>query len=216
LNTVLVDLDGTITDPAPGIIGAFQYALEHLGVRVPDAHDLGWVIGPPLRSSFAKLIGPRQDVEEAVRLYREHYGAGGLFKATVYAGMADALEGIRGCSARLFVCTSKLTVFAQRIVEHFGIGAVFDGIYGTDLEGRFDDKGDLIGQMLSVEGIDPARTIMIGDRASDVAAASRHGIPTIGVTWGYGGIEELTKAGAALLCDAPDQLAPTTCDLLRR
>ena len=213
--TLLVDLDGTITDPAPGMIGAFRFALERMGVTPPPTEDLLWIIGPPNRLSFPKLLRPDQDVEEAVRLYRERYGAGGLFEARVYDGMPEALQALRSLPARLFVCTAKPHVFAVPILERFGLTSVFTGIYGPDLEGRLDDKGLLIGRMIEEENIDPARTIMVGDRANDVRAAARHGIPTVGALWGYGGREELTEAGAAALCQSPGDLFSTVMDLAR-
>jgi phosphoglycolate phosphatase len=213
--TLLVDLDGTITDPAPGMIGAFRFALERMGVTPPPKNDLHWIIGPPTRLSFPTFLRPDQDVEEAVRLYRERYGEGGLFEARVYDGMPDALQALRELPARLFVCTAKPPVFAVPILEHFGLTSVFTGIYGPDLEGRLDDKGLLIGRMLEAERIDPVRTVMIGDRANDVRAAARHGIPTVGALWGYGGREELTEAGAAVLCEAPYRLLASVTELMR-
>jgi phosphoglycolate phosphatase len=99
-------------------------------------------------------------------------------------------------------------------VEHFGLVNFFDGLYGAELEGRFDDKGDLIGHIMEVEGIEPGRTVMIGDRHHDVVAAARHAIPCIGAVWGYGGLDELTTAGAARLCDRPHQLSATVGELL--
>jgi phosphoglycolate phosphatase len=213
--TLLVDLDGTITDPAPGMIGAFRFALKRLGVPPPPVEDMRWIIGPPTRLSFPKFLRPDQDVEEAVRLYRERYGADGLFEARVYDDMPEGLQALRELPARLFVCTAKPPTFAVPILEHFGLGSVFTGIYGPDLAGRFDDKGLLIGHMIEVENIDPTRTIMIGDRANDVRAAARHGIPTVGALWGYGGRDELTEAGAAVLCEAPGDLLASVKQMVR-
>jgi phosphoglycolate phosphatase-like HAD superfamily hydrolase len=147
-----------------------------MGVACPPAEDLTWVLGPPSRRSFPKLIGPERDVEEAVRLYREHYEANGLFNGAVYPGMAQALTTLHALPARLFVCTAKPQGFAEKIIAHFGLAHLFDGIYGVDLEGRLDDKGLLIEHIIGVEQIDPARTIMVGDRANDMLAAARHGI----------------------------------------
>ena len=113
--TLLVDLDGTITDPAPGMIGAFRCALERMGVTPPPADNLFWIIGPPTRLSFPKLLRADQNFEEAVRVYRERYGAGGLFEARVYDGMPEALQALQALPARLFVCTAKPHTFAVPI-----------------------------------------------------------------------------------------------------
>jgi phosphoglycolate phosphatase len=211
---ILVDLDGTIYDSAPGIIGSYQHALRCLGAECPPAEDLTWVVGPPLRRSFPKLIGPNQNVEEAVRFYREHYPQNGLLCGTVYQGMHEALTALYALPARLFVCTAKPQGFAERIIEHFGLGHLFEGIYGADLEGKYDDKGLLIEHIIGVEQIDPTRMVMIGDRANDMLAASRHAIPGVGALWGYGNEAELMEAGATIVCPTPNDLVGTVRDLL--
>jgi len=206
MDTILVDLDGTLTDPAAGIIAAVRHAIAQMDATPPLAEALRWVIGPPLRQSFPRLLGDGHDVEAAIGHYRDHYGAGGLFEAAVYDGIFDALAVLRDRPARLLVCTAKPQHFAERVLDHFDLSARFDAIYGPDLEGRLDDKGDLIAHMIEVEGFDPGRAVMIGDRGSDVFAAKRHGIPTVGVLWGYGSREELVDAGAAALCAEPAAL----------
>jgi phosphoglycolate phosphatase len=185
-----------------------------MGVECPPVEDLTWVVGPPSRRSFPKLLRPDQDVEEAVRLYREHYEANGLFNGTVYPGMQDALMALYTLPARLFVCTAKPQGFAERIIEHFGLGHLFERVYGADLEGRFDDKGLLIEHITGVEQIEPSRMVMIGDRANDMLAAARHAIPAVGALWGYGSEEELIQAGAAILCSSPGDLIGAVRDIL--
>jgi phosphoglycolate phosphatase len=211
---ILVDLDGTIINSGPGIIGSYQHALRCMGVDCPPAEDLTWVVGPPSRRSFPKLLGPDQDVEEAVRLYREHYGEHGLLNATVYPGMQEALTDLYALPARLFVCTAKPQGFAERIIEHFGLRHLFEQVYGADLEGKFDDKGLLIEHIIGVEQIETSRMVMVGDRANDMLAAGRHAIPAVGALWGYGNEAELTEAGATVLCPSPDDLVTTVRDLL--
>ncbi len=212
---ILVDLDGTIVNSAPGIIGSYQHALRCMGVECPPADDLTWVVGPPSRRSFPKLIGPDQDVEEAVRFYRAHYEATGLFNGAVYPGMRDALTSLYALPARLFVCTAKPQGFAERIIEHFGLGHLFEGVYGADLVGKFDDKGLLIEHIIGVEQIKPSRMIMVGDRANDMLAAAQHTIPGVGALWGYGSKDELTAAGASVLCVTPDDLVDAVQDLVK-
>ena len=212
---ILVDLDGTIVNSGPGIIGSYQHALRCMGVECPPAEDLTWVIGPPSRRSFPKLIRPAQDVEEAVRLYREHYAEYGISNGTIYPGMQEALTELYALPARLFVCTAKVQSFAECIIEHFGLGRVFERVYGADPDGKFDDKGLLIEHIIGVEQIDPTRMIMIGDRANDMLAASRHAIPGVGALWGYGDEAELIEAGASTLCPSPYGLAATVRSLLQ-
>jgi phosphoglycolate phosphatase len=202
---LLVDLDGTLVDPGPGIMGSARHALTALGRPCPPDADLRWIIGPPLRQTLATLLGPDIDGEHAVSLYREEYGRKGLYEAQVYEGVPEALEALRAEGHRLRLCTAKLTVFAQRVVDHFGLSSWFDAVHGSEPGGRLDDKGDLIAHILAALP-DERAVCMIGDRRHDVAAAARHGLPTVGVLWGYGDAEELRGAGAARLCERPADL----------
>ena len=205
-SALLVDLDGTLTDPAEGIIGCFRLALEAMGRKPPPAADLGWIIGPPLRGCFAKFLGDEGDPEEALKIYRARYGTVGLFEAVVYDGVDEALTELRAGGARLFLCTAKPIVYAERILRHFNLDGHFEAAYGDELGGRFQDKADLVAHILDAERLSSADCSMWGDREHDVLAASRHGIPTIGALWGYGGAAELRAAGAAVLCESPSQV----------
>lgn len=204
--TLLFDLDGTITDPKPGIVASFRHALAALGLKAPSPDGLDWIIGPPLRMSFPEAGVPAHQVEAALGHYRTFYAAGAMFEAPVYPGMTEALDAFAAAGFRLIVATSKAHVFARPILAHFGLSNRFVAIHGAELDGRHDDKGDLIAHILETEGGEPASTVMIGDRKFDVLAAKRHGIRTIGVLWGYGGEAELRQAGADILCERPDLL----------
>lgn len=212
----LVDLDGTITDPRPGILGAYRHALEAMGLEPPPPEQLLWVIGPPLRQSFPKLGVPEAHIEEALEHYRAFYQAGAMFEAPVYEGMPAVFETLRGDGIRLVLATSKPHVLARPILAHFALDHHFHAIHGAELDGRHDDKGDLLAHILAEEGVDPARAVMIGDRLFDVKAAQRHSIPSIGVLWGYGGHAELTEAGATHLCEAPHGLPAMVRQALAR
>lgn len=205
-DTLLIDLDGTLVDPAAGIIASCRYAMERMGAPLDADADLRWIIGPPLRVTLARLLDGRGDVEAAVSHYRERYGAEGLFDAHAYPDMHAVLERKVRDGARLILCTSKARVFAERVVDHFGFAPLLSAVYGAELDGRFDDKGDLIAHLLAAEGVDPGEACMVGDRSHDVVAAARHGIPTIGVLWGYGSREELSRAGASVIIAAPREL----------
>jgi phosphoglycolate phosphatase len=199
-SVLLVDLDGTLTDPAEGIVGSFRFALEALGRSPPPAAELTWIIGPPLRRSFAEVLGGTGDPEEALSIYRGRYSTEGLFEAVVYDGVPESLAELRAAGIRLFLCTSKPAVYAERILRHFDLRRHFEAVYGAELDGRYEDKGDLIAFILGSQGLEPGDCCMWGDRKHDVIGASRHAIPTIGALWGYGGASELTEAGAAALC----------------
>lgn len=196
---LLVDLDGTITDPAPGILGSVRFALEQLGIAAPDA-DISWVIGPPLRSSFPRLGVPEDQIEKAIGFYREKYAGGAMFDCLLCDGMEPVLRVLKEQGHRLFVATSKPHVFARPLIGHFGLDDVFVAVHGAELDGRNDAKKDVIQSILTTHGVPSAACLMIGDTAFDVEGARHHGIPTIGVTWGHGG-ERLAASGPAKLID---------------
>jgi len=212
---VLVDLDGTLVDPKPGLIGSVQYALDKLGRPVPPAEELLWLIGPPFRVSFPKLLGTPDLTEQAIAHYRECYFNGGMYDAIVYDGVPAALEALSAAGCRLFVATAKPHYYARPILERFDLARHFAGIHGPELDGNRDHKADLIAHMVAEHGVRGERAVMIGDREFDVLAARRNGMPAVGVTWGYGSREELETAGAASLCHAPADLSASVLSLLR-
>lgn len=203
---LLLDLDGTLIDPAPGILKAYAVALAAMGQPVPPRESLTWVIGPALRVSFPKLLGPDAGIEAAVGHYRAYYGDKGLFEAEPYPGILDALWRLRAAGHQLMVCTAKPAVYATRIVERFGLSPFLTRTYGPDLAGALDDKADLIRHILARENLDPGTTVMIGDRMFDCRAARANGLNSIGVLWGYGSREELLEAGADRLVARPDEI----------
>lgn len=212
MKTVFCDLDGTLTDPKIGITGCIQYALERLGAPVPETDQLLWCIGPPLRASFATLLDEAR-ADAAVALYRERFGDIGLYENTLYEGIPDALQALRDSGVRLFVATSKPHVYAERIVEHFGIREHFERIFGSELDGTRVDKTELLAYALTETGTAPADAAMIGDREHDMIGAVNNGLFGVGVLYGYGTQAELQSAGAQRLADIPDGIPDT---VLRR
>ncbi len=215
--TVLMDLDGTISDPAIGIFASFRHAVESVGHPWPNDRPLDWIIGPPLRESFGTVLGGDAELgAQALEHYRRHYAAGAMFENALYPGITEAIAALDGSGFRLFVATSKLTGFAERIIGHFGLAGRFAGVYGSSLDGRIDQKGDIIALCLANEAVDPARCIMVGDRKHDVLGAVANRLPCVGVSWGYGGADELAAAGAALICDRPAALPDAVRTLMAR
>ncbi len=201
------DLDGTLTDPKPGITRCIQYALDRLDEEIPDADDLEWCIGPPLISSMATLVGEKR-AHLAVEYYRERFADVGWAENRPYEGIADLLDDLHSLQIRLYVATSKPHVFANRILEHFHLGGYFIRVYGSELDGTNVDKADLLSSALSETKV-PERTVMIGDRSHDIAGALANGMETIGVTYGYGSYNELKSAGAHQIVDAPAGILST-------
>lgn len=206
--TLLFDLDGTLTDPRPGIVGCIRHALDRLGAPCPEDDALATFIGPPLRRTFATLLATTDAgrIEAAMGLYRERFGRSGLYENRVYDGIRAMLDEVRGRGAVAYVVTAKPTVYAERIVRHFALDHHFARVYGVELDGRFDDKAELLAHVLARERLPPDGAVMIGDRAADMVAARACGVRGIGVLWGYGSEQELREAGADRLCADPLEL----------
>lgn len=203
-DTIYFDLDGTLTDPKPGITRSIQYALTKLDRAViPTEDELTWCIGPPLRASFVRLLGGEDSADRAVDLYRERFSDVGLYENSLYPGISEVLTTLRASGHRLFVATSKPHIFAERIIDHFGLRPHFDHVFGSELDGTRVDKSDLLEYALKQAAAEPSTTLMIGDRSHDIIGAKNNGIPGIGVLYGYGSRDELLGAGALHVCDTP-------------
>jgi phosphoglycolate phosphatase len=205
---LLFDLDGTLTDPFVGITKCIQYALKTLGREVPAADELRWCIGPPLHESFLSLLKSSDDrlASEALRIYRERFGTVGLFENEIYSGIEVCLQELSQKGYTLSIATSKPTVFATRIVEHFKLAEYFCEVDGSELDGTRSDKTSLIRHILERDQLDPTDVIMIGDRKHDMIGAKNNQVVGIGVLWGYGSIDELEAAGASLCIIARSEL----------
>lgn len=206
MTTVFFDLDGTLTNPKPGITRSIQYALERLRLAVPSEDELTWCIGPPLHASLQKLTGSAELADRALLLYRERFSDIGLFENEAYAGIMDTLTTLATTTPRMFVATSKPAVYASRIVEHFGLKPYFERVFGSELDGTRVDKRDLLRYALDEAKVDPNSAIMIGDRSHDVVGARTNGMTAIGVLYGYGSEAELRDAGAHHICTAHPEL----------
>ena len=203
--TYLFDLDGTLTDSAPGILHSVRYALEKVGAPVPDAATLNKFIGPPLIDSFEKYCGfTHAQAVQALADYREWFaGHGGMFENRVYDGVVGMLERLAAGGAKLIVATSKPEKFARAILEHFDLTRHFAAIHGATMDEKRSHKADVIAWALAHSG-ELDHPVMVGDRANDIEGAKANGIPAIGVLWGYGDAEEL--AGADRLVASPEDL----------
>ncbi len=204
---VIFDLDGTLTDSAPGITACIAHALARHGLAPADPATLTRFVGPPLRESFAELAGGDPAlVAGLIAAYRERFAGVGLFENTVYPDVAQLLAELRRAGLPLAVATAKPGVYARRILRHFDLAGAFCAVVGSHLDGRRSDKPALVGEALRRLRLPAARVAVVGDRLQDVAGARAWGATAIGVLWGYGGVEELTAAGADHLCQTPLEL----------
>ncbi|WP_320042161.1 HAD hydrolase-like protein [uncultured Desulfobacter sp.] len=204
---ILFDLDGTLTDPFEGITTCIIYALEKLKAKTPEAKSLGWCIGPPLLDSFCKLLdGDMDQAQKAVMIYRERFQKIGMFENQVYETIPEALNGLKEDGYTLFVATSKVRLFAEKIIDHFDLAPFFKSVHGAEMDGTRADKTALIAYILEQEGLDPVDTVMVGDTAYDMVGAKENGIYGLGVLWGYGSRQDLEDSGAGRCISSPLEL----------
>ena len=204
----LLDLDGTLTDSKVGILNSARYALGFCGVSVPDDSTLNMFLGPPLRESFRDFCKLNEaTVEVAVTKYREYFANKGMFENRLYSGIACALEKLHKNNIVMMIATSKATIYAEKIIKHFEIEHYFDLIMGCEMDGRRSSKTEIIAAALDgVQNVNRKHIVMVGDRKHDIIGARANEIDSLGVTWGYGSIDELKSAGATRIIANIDDL----------
>jgi phosphoglycolate phosphatase len=200
-HTILFDLDGTLTDPKEGITKSIIYALDKMGIDIPPMDTLTSFIGPPLPQSFkAQFQLSDEEVQQAMTYYRDRFSDVGLYENIVFDGIEEMLSSMKKNGYTLAVATSKPTVFAKKILDHFNLSQYFNVIVGSELDGTRSLKGEVIQEVLKQLGTkELAKTIMIGDRKHDLIGAKENGIDSIGVTYGYGSQAELEEAEATYI-----------------
>ena len=202
---LVFDLDGTLSDPAVGVLRSINHALGHFGYPALPAADISACIGPPIDQTFARLSGSADagHVAALVARYRERYAATGYAENTLYTGIVDVLATLADRGVPMGVCTSKRVDFAERILRLFGLREHFTFVSGGE-DGA--SKSQHLAALVR-GGQVPGGSTMIGDRAIDVLAGRDNGLRTVGVLWGHGSRAELHAAGADVLVDSPAELA---------
>ena len=209
---ILFDLDGTLTDSGEGIMNSAAYALRRLGMTEDNPARLRRFVGPPLKHSFMEFYGLEDAAaEQAIALYREYYTDRGIRENRVYDGVEAMLRDCVHSGKTLALATSKPTVFAQKILDDFGLSKYFSLVCGSNLDGTRVIKAEIIAQVLLDAKAEAAEAVMVGDRKHDVIGAKECGVFSVGVTYGYGSREELLEYGADAIVDQPEELAVLLC-----
>lgn len=208
---LLFDLDGTLTDPKLGITTCVQYALAHFGIDEPDLDKLEPFIGPPLKDSFMEFYHmDESQAQAAVDKYRERFRDTGIFENKVYAGIPKTLQTLNARGMHLAVASSKPTVFVERILEHFHIAKYFKVVVGSELDGTRVEKDQVVEealrQLFGGKPVEKEKVYMIGDRRFDVEGARAQGVESVGVTYGYGSMDELKEAKADYIVRSVEEL----------
>ncbi len=204
IENILFDLDGTLTDPKVGITRCIQFSLEHFDVDIPPMNQLTWCIGPPLKESFSQLLHTTDEsvLDQALSLYQKRFSETGMFENLVYPEVSPSLQKINEAGFQVFLATAKPQVFARQILDHFNLSQFFTSIYGSELNGRFSDKGELVAHILESENLDPKVSLIVGDRIHDIDGGKKNGIMTAAVSYGYGTQKEIDSSQPDILFDA--------------
>jgi phosphoglycolate phosphatase len=204
--SAIFDLDGTLTDSKPGILGCLIKTLD--AHRVAWTAPLDWFIGPPADQSLRRLMPDAGESQRAALLhdYRLCYDATGWANNSVYPGVPAMLESLRASGWQLFVCTSKREDFTARVLEKFGLSTYFLAVYADTVGSLHHSKTALLRRLLEEQSLDPATTVMVGDRHFDIEAARSNGATSVAVTYGYGTSDELEAARPDYTCDAVENL----------
>ena len=201
-DTVIFDLDGTLSDSAPGIVASLHHAYDLLGHPKPD--DFVPFIGPPFEATFRAAGFTEAEIFDLLGVYRERYWNTGAFENSIYPGIDEVLTQLTALGYRLAVATSKPEETALRILEHFGYIERFEIIGGATFDESRSTKSAVLDHVLGQLGA--CRPVMIGDRHHDIEGAAEHGIDCIGVRWGYSIGDELERYGARWIIDEPRQI----------
>lgn len=206
-DTVLFDLDGTLTDSSEGIVKSLQYALRVFGME-RERESLLRYIGPPIQENFIDLLKQTgEPVERAVKIFRERYESVGYLENRLYEGVPEMLRRLQGAGLRLCVATSKPQYMAEIVLRHFEICGFFEVLCGSSRDGSLRHKPDIIRLVLEQSHAAPERTVMVGDRCFDLEGAKQCGIEAVGVTYGFGSAEELEAFGPVFLAGTPAEAA---------
>ena len=202
---VLFDLDGTLTDSGEGIINCAILALEHFGLPIPTREEMRVFVGPPLHETFVRYGVPADKTDEAIEVYRSRYIPIGKFENSPYPGIRELLEALQTNGHKLYVATSKPEGMSKDILEHFDLAKYFTMICGASMDTSRSTKDSVISYLLEQSG-EKGNMVMVGDTKFDVLGAKFHGIPAIGVSWGYGTVEDMVNAGAAAIAHSTQEL----------
>jgi len=203
--TIIFDLDGTLTDSAEGITNSVKLVMSHFNIPIPGMDVLRTFVGPPLHDMFVKHGVPEDRVEEAIAVFRSRYTTIGKYENTPYPGVFKLLQRLKKRGHTLYVATSKPEPQAKDILEHFELAPYFDCICGASLDRSRITKEEVLRYLLDMSP-DPGEAVMVGDTVYDVVGASALGLPTIGVTWGYGVAAGMAAAGAIAIADTMETL----------
>lgn len=196
ISTILFDLDGTLVDSKESMICCIKLVLEQFDKSLPNIDQLEWCVGPPIRDVFSQLLNTKDDnlVEQALKNYRKYFSDMKGLGLAVYPDVFKTLRRLKKRRIRIYLATSKPILIAKDILDRLNLTLYFDAVYGSELNGQFSDKKELISRIINSEGLNHRSTLIIGDRSFDIIAGKYNKIITAAVTYGYGTIKEINAS----------------------
>ena len=205
---VFFDLDGTLTDSSEGITNAVAYSLAKFGINVENKTSLYPFIGPPLKDSYAEFYGfNEKNCDLAIKYYHEQYDEIGVFENYPYEGIDNVLQSIKDSGKKIVLATSKPDIMVDKVLTHFDLSKYFDFLATATMDGTRSTKIEVLSYAISSLNItDMSEVVMVGDRKFDILGAKKFGMKSIGVLYGFGGLEELQKCGADYIAETPQDI----------
>jgi phosphoglycolate phosphatase len=191
IRTVVFDLDGTLVDTAPDLIGALNFVLEREGMPAVPLQSARTMIGAGARKLIERgleLDGRIISSEDIARLtsdFIDYYAAHIADASRPFEGLENALDDLQRQGYRFAVCTNKLEWLSKLLLDQLGLSPRFAAICGADTFGVSKPDPAILRQTVAQAGGRMSSTIMVGDAGPDIGVARRAGIPVIGVEFGY-------------------------------
>lgn len=206
VNTLLIDVDGTLVHSFPGIRESFIYALEQVGWPIPPEDRIAEIAGPPMIDTMRSLGMDEGLAQMALAHYLDFYGHTGWKMSSPFPGMREFLSWARDQGFQLCTATSKGEFFAEQALREHGFWEFFDFLGAAQEDGARKSKTAVIAYVLdSMQLRGKEQTIlMVGDRIHDIDGAREFGIDTVAVAWGYG--TEAERSLAAFEAATPANL----------
>lgn len=202
---ILFDFDGTVVNSYKGVLNGVKYALKQKKIDIKPKTDLMKFMGPPLETGFFEVCGLTDEklIKELVKIHRQYYEVQGIFEMELYDNIKELLEALNNLPIKVAIASSKPEVFVKLGLKNLKIEKYFDVVCGTQFKENNPNKTRILKRAMLELGVSREDTLMIGDRKFDMQAAVSLKVHPVGVSYGYGTVEELKKFGAEDIVNDP-------------